>query len=58
VQTLLPKLIDRQKVKASDWAVERDRRDFLGGRKELWESERGKPFPPGGEVDVTSGLEN
>jgi hypothetical protein len=35
-----------KRLKTYDWAAERGRQDFLGGRKELWE-ERGRPFSPG-----------
>lgn len=44
VQILVLKLIAQWKAKACYWAVERDRQDFLGRRKELRKEERGRIF--------------
>jgi hypothetical protein len=42
LKTLFPKLIKRQKPVIGQ--KKKKKADFLGGRKEFWEKERGRPF--------------
>lgn len=49
----------QHKVKAYGWAIERGKRDFLRGRKELWKEERERLFTKRyeGEMGMIAGLE-
>ena len=46
-------------AKTYNWAIDRNRQEFLTGRKELWDKGRGRSFyyDRGELMDVTTGLE-